>query len=227
MDPRTRVPTIDKKDERVYCPYCDMKNHPRWTCHHCDKHRKSNEKHACTLCIGDHPAFLCPLAMCNNGIARRNWEQREKKMAKDDNRKPYFTWYPQGVQPPPPAAQPQGSSSTDGYFWPTSSARSATSRDNPSLCSSRSHASTTSEQLTIDLPFKLRHATTIYGLPEWPRGTCVANIIRSRALPSARRIFPRQLVEHLDSPTGYSWSIGLILATYRNHAVAECRQSYL
>ena len=25
------IPTIDKNDARVYCPYCDMKNHPRWT----------------------------------------------------------------------------------------------------------------------------------------------------------------------------------------------------
>ena len=29
-----RIPTIDKKDKRVYCPYCNMKNHPCWTCYH-------------------------------------------------------------------------------------------------------------------------------------------------------------------------------------------------
>ena len=29
-----RIPTIDKKDPRVYCPYCNLKNHPRWICHH-------------------------------------------------------------------------------------------------------------------------------------------------------------------------------------------------
>ena len=36
-----RVPFIDKKDERVYCPYYDMKNHPRWTRHHFYKHQNT------------------------------------------------------------------------------------------------------------------------------------------------------------------------------------------
>ena len=83
-----RIPNIDRKDARVCCPYCDMKNHPRWTCHHIDKHRDQSASHSCTLCIGDHPAFLYPIAKCNNGVATPNWAQREKKQAKDDNRKP-------------------------------------------------------------------------------------------------------------------------------------------
>ena len=89
-----RTPTLDVKDKRVYCAYCDMKNHPRWSCHHYYKHQKSSEKHSCTLCIGGHTAFLCPLAMVNGGIATPNWAQREKKMAKDDKRTPDLTWYP-------------------------------------------------------------------------------------------------------------------------------------
>ena len=52
---------IDKncKDPRIYCAYCDMRNHPRFACKHVDKHRKPGESHRCTLCKGRHPSFLC------------------------------------------------------------------------------------------------------------------------------------------------------------------------
>ena len=37
-------PTEAEQDrERVYCPYCDVKSHPRWTYRHLDKHRVQNE----------------------------------------------------------------------------------------------------------------------------------------------------------------------------------------
>ena len=81
---QSRIPYIDKKGEMANCPHCDMKNHPRWSCHHFYKHQNPNEKHACALCIGDHPAFLCPLALVNSGIATPNWAERERKMAKDE-----------------------------------------------------------------------------------------------------------------------------------------------
>ena len=74
-------------NERI-CPYCDVKNHPRWTCNHIDKYRAQNERRTCTLtlCVGNHPPFLCPLARCNNGVGKPNWAQAEKKAAKDDSR---------------------------------------------------------------------------------------------------------------------------------------------
>ena len=53
---------IDKnsKDPRIYCAYCDMRNHPRFACKHVEKHRKPQEQHRCTLCAGRHPP--CPLS---------------------------------------------------------------------------------------------------------------------------------------------------------------------
>ena len=65
---QSRIPNVDKKDERVYCPYCDMKNRPYWSCHRFYKHQQPSEELSCTLCIGDHPALLCPRALVNNGI---------------------------------------------------------------------------------------------------------------------------------------------------------------
>ena len=32
------------KAPRLYCAYCDMNNHPRFTCKHAYKHQKENEK---------------------------------------------------------------------------------------------------------------------------------------------------------------------------------------
>ena len=70
--------------------------------------RKQSEKHSCTLCIGEHEAFLCPLALVDGRIATPSWAQQERKMARDDRWAPELRWYPKGVQPPPPpAAQPQ------------------------------------------------------------------------------------------------------------------------
>ena len=51
------IPNVDKKDERVYCPFCDMKNHLRWTCSNLDQRCAQHERHTCTLCIGNHPPF--------------------------------------------------------------------------------------------------------------------------------------------------------------------------
>ena len=48
------------KDPQVYCSYCDMNNHPRFSCKHARKHRNPLERHHCTLCAAKHPPFLCP-----------------------------------------------------------------------------------------------------------------------------------------------------------------------
>ena len=53
--------------DRVYCPYCDMKNHPRWTCVHLEKHCTQHAQDSCTFCIGHRPSYLCSLARCNAG----------------------------------------------------------------------------------------------------------------------------------------------------------------
>ena len=50
------IPNVDKKDERVYCPYCDVKNHLRWTCTHLDKSNMSDTHAHCALAI-THRSF--------------------------------------------------------------------------------------------------------------------------------------------------------------------------
>ena len=109
----SRIPNIDRKDERVYCAYCNMKNHPRWSCNHLSKHQNESAKHSCTLCIGDHPAFLRARAQVNHGIAKPNWARRETKLAINQHRAPDLRWDPQGIlpPPPPPAKQPPITSS--------------------------------------------------------------------------------------------------------------------
>ena len=79
-----------------------MKNYPCWSRHHFYKHQNENAKDSCTLCIGDDPPFLRPRALVNNGIAKPNWAQRERKMAFDDQRAPDLRWHPQGVSKKPP-----------------------------------------------------------------------------------------------------------------------------
>ena len=82
------------KDPRVYCSYCDMNNHPRFTCKHVNKHRKPMEKHHCTLCAAKHPPFLCPRAQVNGGPAQPNWYKTEYKRAKQENREADYRWGP-------------------------------------------------------------------------------------------------------------------------------------
>ena len=98
------------KDPRLYCAYCDMNNHPRFTCKHAHKHQKPYEKHRCTLCAGRHPPFLCPIAQINGGKAQPNWYKLEYKRAKQENREPDYRWGPDlvtlvDVDPPVEDAQ--------------------------------------------------------------------------------------------------------------------------
>ena len=105
------------KDPRLYCADCDMNNHPRFACKHAHKHQKPNEKHRCTLCVGRHPPFLCPIAQINGGDAKPTWYKREYKRAKQENRDPDYRWGTDlvsstDVDPPTedplcPAAEPQ------------------------------------------------------------------------------------------------------------------------
>ena len=111
---------IDKncKDPRIYCAYCDMRNHPRFACKHVDKHRKPSESHRCTLCKGRHPSFLCPRAQVNGGLGQPNWYKQEYKKAKSENREADYRWGQQvthvdvdgpvsSAQPPQEVQQPQ------------------------------------------------------------------------------------------------------------------------
>ena len=61
-------PRLHVRDERVYCPYCDMKNHPSWTRRYLDRH-----------CSG-----------CNGGPRNPNWAIYDKKQAGDQNREPNY-----------------------------------------------------------------------------------------------------------------------------------------
>ena len=70
------------KDPRIYCSYCDMNNHPRFTCKHVRKHRLPFEKHHCTLCAAKHPPFPCPRAQINGDPGQPNWYKAEYKRAK-------------------------------------------------------------------------------------------------------------------------------------------------
>ena len=80
------------KDPRLYCAYCDMNNHPRFSCKHVFKHQEPNARHRCTLCAGDHPPFLCSMAQVNGGDAKPNWYKIEYKRAKQDGREPDYRW---------------------------------------------------------------------------------------------------------------------------------------
>ena len=80
------------KDPRLYCGYCDMNNHPRFTCKHAHKHQRPHERHRCTLCAGRHPPFLCPRAQINGGEAQPNWYKVEYKRAKQESREPDYRW---------------------------------------------------------------------------------------------------------------------------------------
>ena len=80
------------KEPRLYCAYCDMNNHPRFSCKHAYKHKNPDARHRCTLCAGRHPPFLCPEAQVNGGDAKPNWYKVEYKLAKQESREPDYRW---------------------------------------------------------------------------------------------------------------------------------------
>ena len=94
------------KDERVYCPYCDMNNHPRFSCKFYNNHQREYARHTCTLCMANHAPFQCARAQVNGGIAKPNWARREKKLAADENREPDLRWDAEGNLPQPPLPPP-------------------------------------------------------------------------------------------------------------------------
>ena len=78
------------KDPRLYCAYCDMNNHPRFSCKHAYKHKNPDARHRRTLCAGRHRPFLCPKAQVNGGDAKPNWYKVEYKLAKQESREPDY-----------------------------------------------------------------------------------------------------------------------------------------
>ena len=80
------------KDPRIYCAYCDMSNHPRFTCKHVEKHTNPLKEHRCTLCKGRHAPFLCPRAQVNGGPGQPNWYKQEYKKAKSEGRAADYRW---------------------------------------------------------------------------------------------------------------------------------------
>ena len=97
------------KDERLYCPCCDVNNHPRFICKRLKKHREEAGPHRrCTLCIASHAPFQCKRAQCNGGCTKPNWAREEFKQARTEQRTPDFRWE-RDVAPsplPPPAENP-------------------------------------------------------------------------------------------------------------------------
>ena len=69
-------------DERLYCGYCGMNNHPRFTCKHFYKHRDESAQHRCTLCSAFHAPFRFPRAQCNGGCGKPNWARIECSMSR-------------------------------------------------------------------------------------------------------------------------------------------------
>ena len=61
------------KDPRLYCAYCDMKNHPRFACKHAYKHRIETEKHRCTLCS----VLPCSISLSKGSM---QWRKRKAKL---------------------------------------------------------------------------------------------------------------------------------------------------
>ena len=82
-----------------YCAYCDMNNHPRFTCKHAYKHQKEAEKHRCTLCSAFHVPFCCSRAQINGGSGKPNWSRIEYKRAKQESREPDLRWGADAAQP--------------------------------------------------------------------------------------------------------------------------------
>ena len=70
------------KDPRIYCSYCDVNNHPQFSCKHAKKHRSPLERHHCTLCAA------------NGGPDQPNWCKAEYKRAKQENREADYRWGP-------------------------------------------------------------------------------------------------------------------------------------
>ena len=126
-------------------------------------------------------------------------------MAKDDNRKPDFRWYPQchGVQTPPsPAAQPQAQ--------PMDTSGPPIQREAPPEVTAPLYAAAAPMH---PLPQSSHHRSFLQAQAcrtRQPSMPC-ASVPEERAwsassgpaLPSARRICPRQPMEHLDSRAGH------------------------
>ena len=108
------------------------------------------------------------------------------------------------------------SSSGNGDFRSTTSARCSTRSDNTFVCSSSCNAWTTSNQFAPDLDY----ATTVSSLPKCPRRL---NMDRTSTLSSSRTLCSRQLVEprHCNSFRN-SRSIGLVHTTCDNNEFTEC-----
>ena len=90
------------KDERLYCPYYDVNNHPQFSCKHYNKHRDESAQHRCTLCLSKHAPFQCVRAQVNGGVAKPNWAKQEYKLARTEDQAPDLRWDRDQAPPPPP-----------------------------------------------------------------------------------------------------------------------------
>ena len=105
------VPRVSKKDDRVYCCYCDMKKNPRWTCRFLDRHCSQNQQHSRSLCIAPaqhifaHLQGAVEVLVVPTGLSTRKRRQRTRTRQDSRRESPTMTKSPQTAQPPPPPAQ--------------------------------------------------------------------------------------------------------------------------
>ena len=76
----------------MYCAYCDMNNHPRFSCKHVLKHPKPHGRHHCTLRAGHPPPFLRSPALFHGGAGPPPWYKFVYMLAKHVGREPVFRW---------------------------------------------------------------------------------------------------------------------------------------
>ena len=210
------TPNVDKKDETVYCPYCDMKNHPRRTCNHIDKHRLQNERHTCTLCIDNYPPFLCPDATMELesqiGLRQRKRLQLE----------------PNDVPPSRPAAQQAQAQPMDATGRPPPQ-QQAPPAEAPCV-QPQHHAASTADRLTVIFAaahqVQCRATATNDGLPKCSRRRSVDAhdhaASSSRTSTIALPICVRQSVESHLLRTRHSTSIGSFPEAHVKHVESEC-----
>ena len=157
---QSTVQNIEKKDERLHCAYCDMKNHPRVSCNHFYKHQNPTSKHSCTLRMGSHPPSLGSRAQVNHGIAKPNWARRETKVTFDQHQTPDLD----GILIPPlpsPADQPPVPMETSEQSAPQESPPEETTIMRSSSC----NAWPTSKQFASNFEY----AITANSLPHCSR----------------------------------------------------------
>ena len=161
-----RVPDIKRRDQRVYCAYCDMKNHARLSRNHLHKTPEFAGK--ALMHTTGNPPLLCSRAQINNGIAsgvkQRLHLIRSKRQTFDGVLMATFHHYQHPAEQPPteileqsalqePAPEETAPLCAAGgkSTRPTTTTTSAAYRPTSSACQSSSSGSSCKTSLSIVL----------------------------------------------------------------------------